>query len=213
LLQLLLLSGGVLLKIVDLLRVGLGRRLGAAAYHVRCLGARLEAGDCKGDHPRFLLPEFALAGGHLLDLRHDRRPSLDAGTAVKVQLETSVDVPLDPLAEPALTKPVAHFEANDFMLRLHQKVEDRLCRVLDFVVKHMALHHVLSVGPSLGLTAFLLEHKFLGQVVSVSRELELNIVHLAVAGSTGQLLLLLLKLQIAVASVEQVALGQRVGDR
>lgn len=170
---------------MGLLRVGLGRELGAAAHHVRGLGARLEAGDCKGDHPRFLLPEFALAGGHLLDLRHDGGPPLDAGTAVEVQLETPIDVPLDPLAEKALTKPVAHFEANDFVLRLHQEVEQRLSRVLDFVVKHMALHHVLSVGPSLRLAAFLLEHKLLGQVVGVSGELKLHIVHLAVAGSTG----------------------------
>ncbi|MFO0116980.1 MAG: hypothetical protein ACK521_04990 [bacterium] len=56
---------------------------------------------------------------------HIDRPTLQARTAIYVQLKPALDVPLDFLAQPAIEEPTAHFEADNLVLELHQVVEYR----------------------------------------------------------------------------------------
>lgn len=70
-------------------------------------------------------------------------------------------MPLDPLRQPALAEPVAHLEADDLVLCLHQVVVNRKRGILIFTVKNMRLDNILCLEPSVLLPFVLRINYFL----------------------------------------------------
>lgn len=89
------------------------------------------------------------------DLVYVDGATLQARAAVDVQLEPALDVPLDLLAEPTVNQTRAHFEANHFVLKLHQVVEDRNVTRLIYAVEQVGLDDLPSVVPLLLLAQLL----------------------------------------------------------
>lgn len=70
------------------------------------------------------------------------RPSLNAGAAIHIDLEAALHVPLNALAEPAVTEPLTHLEADYLMAKLHEVVEDGLISRLMVAIEEVSLHYI-----------------------------------------------------------------------
>jgi hypothetical protein len=60
-------------------------------------------------------------------------------------------MPLDTLAQPTLSKSIAHLERNYLMLCLHEEVKNRQGLLLDSTIERVSLHNKLSALPLLSL--------------------------------------------------------------
>lgn len=81
-----------------------------------CLTARLERADTERALAGFFCEAFLLVIGHLVDLLDNAGSSLKAGRAVKIQLQASLNVPLNLLAVPRFAESLYHFVAHDHVL-------------------------------------------------------------------------------------------------
>ena len=127
------------------------------------LGPRPETRYTERAHLGLVGPYLPLADRHLINLRDDHWTPLQARTAIKVQLEASLHVPLDLLAEPALAEPIAHLETDDLVRCLGEVLIHRnICRFVR-PIKDVSLHDVLRRVPHFRLALLLARDEFLVQ--------------------------------------------------
>lgn len=114
-----------------------------------CQSARSEAGHCESLHFALFGLVFSLQRLQLSDLSLGHWASLQTRTAVHVDLEAALDMPLYFLTLPAVLKPLTHLERNDLVAELHKVVEYTDVCGLELAIEEVTLDNVRRVLPLL----------------------------------------------------------------
>lgn len=126
--------------------------LGALGGHVGSHSSRLEATDGERLHVCFLTKSLFLWCRKRVNLDRCNSSALNAGAAVNVKFKTALDMPLNPLTEPALIQALAHLKTDDLVFEAHEVVEDCDLSGHCHTIKDVPLHNIGCVVPLLILS-------------------------------------------------------------
>lgn len=134
-LETLLLLYGAALEEMALMSIGVLVLLTTYRGHVSSECARSETRHTERLHFCFFRLLLSLNLLHLQNLILLNWTSLEAWTAIQVDLETSLDVPLHALTEPAVLESLTHFERDDLVAEFHQVIENTDVRLFKFSIE------------------------------------------------------------------------------